>query len=82
MVYLICAVIGLEVWGGRSKIKHKLRRLRSVLLHADLTSLVLRSPATGYDEEKPGTISYHLLKRKGKLIQKSPVFAFEVNIAS
>ena len=40
MVYLICAVIGLEVWGGRSEIKHKLTRLRSVPLHADLTSLV------------------------------------------
>ena len=61
-------------------IKHKLRRLRSVPLCVDLTSLVLRSSATGYEEGKPGTISYHLLKRKGELIQKSPVFAFNVQV--
>jgi len=93
MVYLICAVIGLEVWGGRSEIKHKLRRLRSVPLRVHLTSLVFRSPATGYEDGKPGITSYHLLKRKGKLNQKSPVFAFtfavrrhfefcDVNVAS
>ena len=63
MVYLICAVIGLEVWGGRSEIKHKLTRLQSVPLHADLW--FLRSPATSYEEGKPYTISYHLLKQKG-----------------
>ena len=40
----------------------------------------LRSSATGYEEGKPGTISYHLLKRKGKLIQKSPVLAFNVQV--
>ena len=40
IVYLICAFVSLEVWGGRSVIKHRLRRLRSVPLRADLTSLV------------------------------------------